>query len=72
MYNAILDIAKDNIGKTVVVTSHVVAIRAFLCKIMNIPFEKTKEQIGNLGNTSITKIVYNNDKERFDVIYLGK
>ena len=72
MYNAILDIAKDNIGKTVVVTSHVVAIRAFLCKIMNIPFEKTKEQIGNLGNTSITKIVYNNDKEKFDVIYLGK
>jgi len=72
MYNAILDIAKNNIGKTVVVTSHVVAIRAFLCKIMNIPFEKTKEQIGNLGNTSITKIVYNNDKEKFDVIYLGK
>ena len=36
------------------------------------PFEKTKEQIGNLGNTSITKIVYNNDKEKFDVIYLGK
>lgn len=72
MYNAILDIAKDNIGKKVVVTSHVVAIRAFLCKIMNIPFEKTKEQIGNLGNTSITKIVYNNDKEKFDVIYLGK
>ena len=45
MYNAILDIAKNNIGKTVVVTSHVVAIRAFLCKIMNIPLKKQRNKL---------------------------
>lgn len=72
MYNAISNIAKNNLGKTVIVTSHVVAIRAFLCKIMNIPFEKTKEQIGDLGNTSITKIIYKEDENKFEVIYLGK
>ena len=72
MYNAILKIAKDNIGKKVIITSHVVAIRAFLCKIMNIPFEETKEKIGNLENTSITKIIYNSDQDRFNIIYLGK
>lgn len=72
MYNAILKIAKDNIGKKVIITSHIVAIRAFLCKIMNIPFEETKEKIGNLENTSITKIIYNSDQDRFNIIYLGK
>ena len=72
MYNAILKIAKDNIGKTVVITSHIVAIRAFLCKIMNIPFEDTKNKIGNLENSSITKIIYNNDENKFNVEYIGK
>ncbi len=72
MYNAILKISKDNIGKTVVITSHIVAIRAFLCKVMNIPFEDTKKKIGNLGNTSITKIIYNNDENKFNVEYIGK
>lgn len=72
MYNAILEISKDNIGKTVVITSHIVAIRAFLCKVMNIPFEDTKNKIGNLENSSITKIIYNNDENKFNVEYIGK
>ena len=65
MYNAILNIAKENRGKTVVVVSHIVPIRAFLCKIMNIPFEKTKEKIGDLKNTSICEIIYNNNENKF-------
>ena len=72
MYDAILNIAKDNIGKTIIITSHIVAIRAFLCKIMNIPFEKTKEKIGNLENTSITKVIYDNETNKFEVEYLSK
>ncbi len=72
MYNAILEIAKNNLGKSIIITSHVVAMRAFLCKIMNIPFEKTKEKIGDLGNTSITKVVYNDETNRFEVEYLSK
>ena len=72
IYDAILNIAKDNIGKTVIITSHIVAMRAFLCKIMNIPFEKTKEKIGNLENTSITKVIYDNETNEFEVEYLSK
>ena len=72
MYNAILKIAKDNLNKTIIITSHVVAMRAFLCKIMNIPFEQTKEKIGNLENTSITKVIYDAETNKFEVEYLGK
>ncbi len=72
VYSAILDIAKNNLGKSIIITSHVVAMRAFLCKIMNIPFEKTKEKIGNLENTSITKVIYDNETNKFEVEYLSK
>ena len=72
MYNAILKIAKNNLNKKVIITSHIVAMRAFLCKIMNIPFEQTKEKIGNLGNTSINKIIYDDETNKFEVEYLGK
>ena len=72
MYDAILEIAKDNLNKNVIVTSHVVAMRAFLCKIMNIPFEQTKEKIGHLGNTSISKVIYDDETNEFEVEYLGK
>lgn len=61
MFNCIKDLDQQNINKTIIVTSHIVAIRAFLCKILNIPFEKTKEKIGNLKNTSITKIIYDHN-----------
>ena len=72
MYGTILKIAKDNLNKNIIITSHIVAIRAFLCKIMNIPFEQTKEKIGNLGNTSITKVIYDDETNKFEVEYLGK
>lgn len=72
MYNAILEIAKNNLGKSIIITSHVVAMRAFLCKIMNVPFEKTKEKLGDLGNTSITKVIYNDETNKFEVEYLSK
>ncbi len=68
MFNCIKDLAQKNINKTIIVTSHLVAIRAFLCKILEIPFEQTKEKIGTLRNTSITKIIYDHNKQAFDVI----
>ena len=71
MLNTIQELAIKNIGKSIVLVSHVVAIRAFLCKVLNIPFEQTKEKIGHLGNTSITKIIYDNDSKKFEVIELG-
>ena len=71
MYDTILEIARDNLNKNVIITSHVVAMRAFLCKIMDIPFEETKKRIGHLGNTSITKVIYDDETNEFEVEYLG-
>ena len=72
MYNAILEIAKENLNKKIIITSHVVAMRAFLCKIMNIPFEQTKEKIGHIGNTRITKVIYDDETKKFEVEYIGQ
>ena len=72
MYDNILKVAEENLDKTIIVTSHLAAIRAFLCKIMNIPFEETKDKIGNLDNASITKIIYDNNERKFFVEYLGE
>lgn len=71
MLNIIQELAIKNISKSIILVSHIVAIRAFLCKVLNIPFEQTKEKIGHLGNTSITKIIYDNDSKKFVVIELG-
>lgn len=71
MLNTIKELAINNIDKSIIIVSHIVAIRAFLCKILNIPFEQTKEKIGHLGNTSITKILYDNTDKKFEVIELG-
>lgn len=70
MFDCILKIAKENFGKEVVVVSHIVAIRAFLCKIQNIPFEQTKAKIGNIPNTSITTINFNENKN-FEIVKIG-
>ena len=71
VYNEILKIVKNNAGKSIIIASHMVALRSFLCKIQNIPFEKTKEKIGDLSNAGITTVVYNNDKDTFDVIKIA-
>ena len=72
MYESILKIAKENTNKTVVITSHFVAMKAFLCKIMSIPFKETKKRIDYLGNASITKIVYDDNLKNFTVEYIGR
>ena len=71
MFNAITELAKENGDKTIVIVSHVVAIRAFLCKILNIPFEETKSKIGNLGNTSVTRVDYDLENNEYNVVELG-
>lgn len=62
MKNIITKIAKENQGKDIIIVSHSVAIRAFLCLILNIPFKKIKEKIGNIANTGITYIDFKDDK----------
>ena len=71
MFDTIKKLSIENNGKSILITSHIVAIRAFLCKVMNIPFEKTKEKIGNLSNTSITKIIYSKETDIFEVKEIG-
>lgn len=56
MFRTITKMAKENKGKTIVIVSHCVAISAFLCRIMNIPFEETKLKIGIIENTGIQKL----------------
>ena len=47
------------------------AIRAFLCLIQNIPFEKTKEMIGEISNTGITTLKYDDENQKFTIISLN-
>lgn len=61
MKNIINKIAKENEGKNIIIISHIVAIRAFLCLISDIPFEETKKKIGDIANTGITYIDFEND-----------
>lgn len=72
MLKAMQKTADENAGKNIVVVSHIVAIRAFLCKIQNIPFEETKSKIGNIPNTGITTIEYNTETKKFAVSNIGK
>ena len=72
MYNTIKKIAIENAGKNVIITTHLVATRAFLCKILNIPFEKTEEKIGDIINTGITTITYDTDLDKFEVLKIGE
>ena len=72
MYNTIKKIAIENAGKNVIITTHLVATRAFLCKILNIPFEKTEEKIGDIKNTGITTITYDTDSDKFEVLKIGE
>lgn len=65
MYNALKKIAEDNKGKCIICVSHIVAIRAFICKIKNYPFSKTKELIGDIPNTGYLIIEYDHNKHKF-------
>ena len=58
MTSSIRKIASENTNSNVIITSHSVAIKAFLCDVMKIPFEKTKEKTIYLDNTSIVKLVF--------------
>ena len=71
MVKVITKIARENEGKTIVIMSHCVAIRAFLCEVLEIPFEQTKSKIGDIENTSITFIDYNNESNQFKVLRIG-
>lgn len=59
MYGCIKEIVEKNIGKTILICSHGVAIEAFLRKIMNISFRDRREEFCQ-HNTDLNKIEYEN------------
>ena len=75
MYNCILKIAKENIGKTILICSHGVAIEAFLRKIINLPFKYEREKFCQ-HNVAINELYFENDKfyidKLADISYLNK
>ena len=75
IYNYILKILKENEGKTIIVSSHGVAIEAFLRKIENIKFRYEKEKFCQY-NVAINELEYEDDKFKIirlaDIEYLKK
>ncbi len=59
MYKCIEEIAEQNAGKTVLISSHGVAIEAFLRKIVNIPFKDKREEFCQ-HNTAVNQVDYEN------------
>ncbi len=72
MVNILKNIAEANKDKRIIAVSHIVSIRAFLCKILNIPFEKTKESIGKIDNAGIATIEYDNKTKKFKLLKLNQ
>lgn len=72
MFEAISKIAEENTNKTIVIVSHIVAIRAFLCKIKDIPFSKTKDLIGDIPNTGITTMIFDIKNKQFKIQSIGE
>ena len=61
-------IVQANIGKTILISSHGVAIEAFLRKISGIPFSQEREKFCQY-NVAINELEYENDK--FKIIQLA-
>ena len=68
MYDCILEILKENEGKTILISSHGVAIEAFLRKIENIKFKYEREKFCQ-HNVAINELEYENNK--FKIIRLA-
>lgn len=58
MYEAIEEIAKGNVGKNVLISSHGVSIEAFLRRVTGEPFTEKREQYSQ-HNTSVNELIYN-------------
>jgi len=68
MDKCIRNIVQANIGKTILISSHGVAIEAFLRKISGIPFSQEREKFCQY-NVAINELEYENDN--FKIIQLA-
>ena len=65
IWKAVLDIASQNDGKTVVISSHGGAIRTLLCKVLYDDIERLNE-VPWSENTAVTKLIIDNGKAKIE------
>lgn len=68
MYTCIEKIVKENLGKTILIASHGIAIEAFLRKISGVAFTYEREKYCQ-HNTAINELEYDNNK--FKILKIG-
>ncbi|MBP3596120.1 MAG: histidine phosphatase family protein [Clostridia bacterium] len=57
--NEIIKLANENLGKTICIVSHGIAIGSFMCYVHGLPFEKVNE-IPAISNTGVNILEYEN------------
>ena len=62
IHSEIKRIAEENVGKTVLVTFHAAAIRAFFGKILNIPTGELADALWFPANASVSVVYYDGEK----------
>ena len=62
VFDCIFELAKKHPGQTVFIGFHGMALRAFICKILNIPLNQMHEKTVWASNASITYVNYENEK----------
>lgn len=70
MYNFIRKISNENLGKTILIGSHGVAIEAFLRKITGEKFLERIEEYSQ-KNTTVNIVEYDSEKDTFEIIVLN-
>lgn len=75
MYKCITSLARDNYSKPILISSHGIAIEAFLREIEGIPFNDEREKFCQ-HNVAINELTFENDKYKIvrlaDIQYLNK
>ena len=56
-----MEIARDNIGKTIIIAAHAAVIRAFWAKICHIPWENVVKELPFATNASYSICYYENE-----------
>lgn len=67
MYDFIYNCCLENLGKTILIGSHGVAIEAFLRKITGVPFKDEREKYSQ-HNTAMNKITFQDNKFKIEII----
>ncbi len=70
VYRKMLENAQENLGKTVLICSHGVAIEAFLRQITKIPFSESREEYSQ-KNTSLNIVEYDDEEGKFEIKVLN-